>query len=109
MRADARASRKLKLAQKAKFTQKKPVLNKRSYSYQSAGRPASSPYSQVPQLIQHVVPASQPATSYRYQYPGPGGSSVAGFGSCFECGMVGHLRKYCPKLMLTKPTSASNK
>ena len=107
LRADARASRKLKSALKAKFTQKKTVYNKRSVGFQAGGRPASSSYSQVPQLIQHVVPASQPATSYRYQYPG--GSSVAGFGPCFECGMVGHLRKYCPKLMLTKPTGATSK
>ena len=107
LRADARASRKLKSAQKARFVTKKPVF-KRMPNLQAGVHPqASLPYGQGPQMFQHVVPISQPAPSYRYQYAGR--SSVAGFGPCFECGMVGHLRKYCPMLMFSKPAAAANK
>ena len=93
LRADARASRKLKSAQKAKLTQRKPVFNKRSNVFQAESCPASAPYGHGPQLVQHVVPMSQPATTYRYQYPG--GSSAPGFRPCFECGMVGHALSLC--------------
>lgn len=47
----------------------------------------------------------------RWHVPAAGGSSpiVSGLVPCFECGMVGHLRKNCPRLALSKAAGATNK
>ena len=39
----------------------------------------------------------------------PWGMTTTNFGPCFECGMPGHVRKYCPKLSAGKFGSAANK
>ena len=46
------------------------------------------------------LPAALTAAQPSVKWPVPGGSSprISGFGPCFQCGMVGHLKNACPRL-----------
>ena len=103
LRADARDTKKLKSAQKSnKNVQKKPGFRKNS-NFQGF-RGASFPnFNQVP--VMQIPATAQPA----YKYQSSGGPSVSGLGPCFECGMVGHLRKYCPKLIVSRASDTTSK
>ena len=106
-RADARASKKLKAQKNGKGTRKpnpyayrKNFNNSRNWSFgPAAGQ--SMPPSMYP-----MVP-TQPGA----KYPAGTGVGMAALGPCFECGMPGHYRKYCPNLkgLSGKGTGAMNK
>ena len=50
-----------------------------------------------------------PAQYSALKYPAGTGVSLANTGTCFKCGMVGHFRKYCPRVLSGKGTGAMNK
>ena len=58
------------------------------------------PVAQSTSLLLYGYGALQPGAKWHV----PGGTSpiVSGLGPCFECGVVGHLRKNCPKLFLAR-------
>ena len=58
----------------------------------------------LPSSATYYVP-----TAAQFTQPKPGGLTTTSFGPCFECGMPGHLRKYCPKLSAVQFGGASNK
>ena len=107
-RADARASKKLKAQKNGKgmrkpnpYAYRKNFNNSRNWSFgPAAGQ--SMPPSMYP-----MIPA-QPGAKY------PAGTEIgmAALGPCFECGMPGNYRKYCPNLKGlsgVKGTGAVNK
>ena len=59
-------------------------------------------------LLPAAVAAAQ--SSLKWRVPGGGSTSGSNFGPCFECGMVGHLRKSCPDLMkFSRVSGTTNK
>ena len=58
-----------------------------------------------------LLPAAVAATQSSLKWRVPGGVSTSGsnFGPCFDCGMVGHLRKSCPDLKFSRVSGATNK
>ena len=114
-RADARATKKLKsAAQKSGKNIKRPgqrkfnnFVSQRGAMFYSGGPGLLNPGSQFGGGLYHapavLAPAAQPASSRT------GGISTSSFGPCFECGMPGHVRKYCPKLMPGRLGGVTNK
>ncbi len=104
-RADARASKKLKAQKSGKGMKKSNPYktdfnNTRNWSFgpvAGQGMPTSM-YPMVP---------TQPGA----KYPAGTGVGMATIGPCFECGMMGHYRKFCPnvKVLSGKGTGAMNK
>ena len=58
-----------------------------------------------PSMYHPMVPTQHSAI----KYPTGTGVSMANTGPCFECGMVGHFRKYCPRVLSGKGAGAMNK
>ena len=114
-RADARASKKLKAAVTYKNTRflRKPwprksyassFHNSRSSPFYPASATMYGQALQLPGSSTYHVPTPVQCTQLK-----PGGAATTNFGPCFECGMPGHLRKYCPKLSAGRFGGPSNK
>lgn len=111
-RADARAGKKLK-AQKSGRGMRKPTpfVYRRTFNtfsnYNARSVPFPSQGAQfTPSGMYHpMIPVQHSAA----KYPAGTGVSMANTGPCFECGMVGHFRKYCPRLLSGRGTGAMNK
>ena len=115
LRADARAGKKLKSAQRGGRGSAKKFFPKRSqWNFQgprssvftagglSTGASQFMPYA-------NVYPAAVAASQQNFsRNQSQVGVSPSTFGPCFECGMPGHYRRYCPKLM-NKPPGAVSK
>ena len=115
-RADARAGKKLKSsAQRGSRFVKRPGPARRTPANFPGPRnlafasnhtvPAGAGFNQPPMAAAGLLPAPlavQPTIKWQV----PGG---AGYGPCFECGIVGHLKKNYPKLMYGRATGATNK
>ena len=113
LRADARAGRKLKSAQKAGRGSARKFFPRRSWYFQGprnsafiAGGLASgaSQFTPAANAYPAAVAALQQNLSKNQALFGVGPSTV---GLCFECGMPGHYRRFCPKLMNKAPGAAS--
>ena len=107
-RADARAGKKLK-AQKSGRGMRKP--NTYGYAYRRNNSFTTHNLSLGPSQGAQFVPPSMyhpmvPAQHSAIKYPARTGVSMANTGPCFECGMVGHFRKYCPRVLSGKGTGA---
>ena len=110
-----RALRKLKSASQKNGKIFKKVGPRKQYSgisrsspFYTQGSPSVS-IGQAAQLaagVYHAPTAMAAAQPNQYK---PGGLMTTGFGPCFECGMPGHLRKYCPKLLAGKVGGAVGK
>ena len=106
-RADARASKKLKAQKNGKGTRKpNPYAYRKNFnnSHNWSFGPAAG--QSMPPSMYPMVP-TQPGA----MYPAGTGVGMAALGPCFECGMPGHYRKYCPNLkgLSGKGTGAMNK
>ena len=109
-RADARASKKLKAAaQRSGKGFRKPGPRKPFTSSLYGPRPSASYYPSLFGQATHVAAsgAYQVPAAAQFSQMKPGGLSNTGFGPCFECGMPGHLRKYCPKLLAGRVSGAA--
>ena len=108
LRVDARAGKKLKSAQRGG----RGSARKNFPSFQgprnipgglAAGasqfipQPTSNMYSAVAASLQHGFNRNQTQA----------GVNPSAIGPCFECGMPGHYRKYCPKLVGKVPGGVS--
>ena len=112
-RADVRAGKKLKSAAQrgGKNATKKPGPRKyfsgsRYPGYLPAATVAGCqpPVAQSTSLLSYGYGALQPGAKWHV----PGGTSpiVSGLGPCFECGVVGHLRKNCPKVLIARAANS---
>ena len=118
-RADARASKKLKLAaQKSgrggkragprKFFSGSPV-SRSSVVYPSGTGMLGQGGGQLAAGIGYYQGPSGSAAAARPSQGKPVGWNTAVFGPCFECGMPGHVRKYCPKFMSGRLDGTTNR
>ena len=105
-RADARASKKFKSAAQKNGKLAKRLGPKRFSNSFSAPRSSAFFPGGASMLghsvnmgagLYHVPPVL--AAGAAAHFSKSGGLVTTGFGPCFECGMPGHLRKYCPKLL----------
>ena len=113
-RADARATRKLKAAaQKQGRGFRKPGPRRPFNSSLYSPRPGASFYPlNGPGLLgqaAHVVAGGgyQVPAAAQLGQAKPGGLTFTGLGPCFECGVPGHLRKYCPKVLAGRASGAT--
>ena len=116
-RADARAGKKLKSAAQKGGNNAIRKPGPRKANFMGARYPTYLPANVAgyqPPVAQSTgmfstYGALQPGA--RWHVPAAGGSSpiVSSLGPCFECGMVGHIRKNCPRLVLSKAAGATNK
>jgi hypothetical protein len=106
--ADAHAGKKLKPAQRGgRGAARKSFPRRNSWGPRSLGSGMAAGASQfIPQSANMYSPVAASQHNFTRSH-GQVGVSPPTIGPCFECGMPGHYRKYCPKLISKVPGAVS--
>ncbi len=113
LRADARAGKKLRPAQKIGRGSARKSFPRRGWNFQGPRNSAFLPGSLATVASQfiptaNVYQAAGPVPQQSFsKNPAQVGVSPLTFGPCFECGMPGHYRRYYPKLLNKAPGATS--